>query len=63
MTQTKKRLGLRVPCDLYKKLASKADLRGQTINALCLEIFWTFFGISDDNQPVPYEIIEEDFPP
>lgn len=39
----KKRLGLAVPLTLHKKLVSRAEYQGKTINALCLDIFWDYF--------------------
>lgn len=43
VTNGKKRLGLRVPINLYKKLLNKSETHGKTINALCLEILWNYF--------------------
>lgn len=36
----KKRLGLTLPKHLYDELAAAAAYRGQTLNALSLEILW-----------------------
>lgn len=35
-----KRLGLAIPKHLYDALVTIAGYRGQTINALCRDIFW-----------------------
>ena len=55
MTQKIKRLGLRVPINLYGKVKDKADLQGKTINALCLEMFWLFFDTLEDRERKPPE--------
>lgn len=39
----RKRMGLAVPLTLHKKLVSRAEYQGKTINALCLDIFWDYF--------------------
>ena len=45
MTQEKdaKRLGLRVPKNLYIKLTDRAKYQGKTLNGLCLDMFWKYF--------------------
>lgn len=43
MTNKKKRLGLAVTFELYKKLTDQANYQGKTINATCLDIFWDYF--------------------
>lgn len=43
MTQTKKRLGLSVPINLYEKISDRAAYQGKTINSLCLDAFWEYF--------------------
>lgn len=43
MTQSKKRLGLSVPENLYKSIVDKADYQGKTINSTCIDIFWEYF--------------------
>lgn len=45
MTQSRKRLGLTVPINLYEKLIDKAEHQGKTINSTCLEIFWWYFKV------------------
>lgn len=50
MTQSKKRLGLNVPKNLYEKLKRKAEYQGKTINAVCLEIFWDYFESKSDKR-------------
>ena len=39
----KKRLGLAVPLNLYKKIKDRAKYQGKTINAWCLDVFWDYF--------------------
>lgn len=43
MTQSRKRLGLSVPENLYKNILKKAEYQGKTINATCIDIFWEYF--------------------
>lgn len=43
MTQNKKRLGLAVPLWMYQKLCDLAADKGQTINGVCLDVFWAYF--------------------
>ena len=42
-----KRLGLRVPENLYVKMVDKARHQGKTLNGLCLELFWIYFDEKD----------------
>ena len=43
MTKIKKRLGLAVPLWMYQKLCDLAGSKGQTINGVCLDVFWAYF--------------------
>ena len=43
MTQSKRRLGLTVPLNLYEKLVAVAEYHGKTINSTCIDIFWAYF--------------------
>lgn len=50
MTQNKKRLGLAVPLWMYQRLCDLAGMKGSTINALCLDIFWEYFNGPEDTE-------------
>lgn len=43
MTQSRKRLGLSVPENLYENICKKAEYQGKTINSTCIDIFWEYF--------------------
>lgn len=52
----KRRLELRIPLTLHKKLVSRAEYQGKTINALCLDIFWDYFENREgQNEKTKYE--------
>ncbi len=50
MTQSRKRLGLSVPENLYKNILEKAEYQGKTINSTCIDIFWEYFEKQDKKE-------------